>query len=59
MIFERTKETPIIIINILGAVIEQELLIVYLSRGGLKSADGSNDKDMQRRILDALHKHLE
>ena len=47
MVIEKTKETPISI-NIQGEAIEQVEQFVYL--GGLINADGSNEKDIQRRI---------
>ena len=47
MIIEKIKETPLSI-NIQGENIEQVEQFVYL--GGLINADGSNEKDIHRRI---------
>ena len=50
MVIEKTKATPIIRnrINIQGEAIEEAEKFVYLL--GLIDADGSNDKDIPRRI---------
>jgi hypothetical protein len=47
MVIEKIKETPITI-NIQGENIEQVEKFVYL--GGLINSDGSNEKEIQRRI---------